>query len=60
MARIQHVLRNVWEYLGEVFGEKAYTRYCDHILARGGQPMSPKDFYLWQQQHKYSHLSRCC
>jgi uncharacterized short protein YbdD (DUF466 family) len=60
MAELQNVLRALWDYLREVLGEKAYARYCDHVRARGGQPMTPREFYLWQQQHKYSRPSRCC
>ena len=60
MARFELVLRSVWEYLREVFGDKAYSRYHDHILAHGGEPMTPQEFYLWRVQHKYSCPARCC
>lgn len=60
MAKLCPILRVAWDYLRELFGEKAYTRYCDHVVARGGQPMALRDFYLWQQQQKYSRPCRCC
>jgi hypothetical protein len=60
MAKLQGLLQGVWNYLGEVLGDKAYSRYHDYILARGGQPMTPRQFYLWHEQHKYSCPRRCC
>jgi uncharacterized short protein YbdD (DUF466 family) len=60
MTRVRQILRSFWELARELCGDKAYSRYHDHILARGGQPMTPKEFYLWQVQHRYSCPARCC
>lgn len=60
MAQLKRLLRDTWEYLRELFGEDAYARYCAFVLARGGEPMTPREFYLWREQHKYSRPSRCC
>jgi hypothetical protein len=60
VAPLEKVLRSIWEYLREVFGEKAYPRYRDYVLSHGGQPMTPRQFYLWREQHKHSCPNRCC
>jgi uncharacterized short protein YbdD (DUF466 family) len=60
MTRVRQILRGFWELARELCGDKAYSRYRVHILARGGQPMTPQEFYLWRVQHKYSSPARCC
>ena len=54
------LLLATWEYLRKLFGEHAYARYCAFVLARGGQPMTAQEFYLWRERHKYSHPAHCC
>jgi hypothetical protein len=60
VAKLQRILQVFWDYAGDIFGEKAYARYCDYVLSQGGRPMPPVEFYLSQQQRKYSNLTRCC
>jgi uncharacterized short protein YbdD (DUF466 family) len=60
MAKLQGLFQGIWNYLGELLGDKEYSRYHDHILARGGEPMTPQEFYLWRVQHKYSSPAGCC
>lgn len=60
MAELHKVLRNLWHFLREASGENDYARYRTRVLAQGGRPMKPVEFYLWQQQHRYSRPNRCC
>jgi len=60
MAQLNHIARMAWDYLRELFGEKAYARYCDHVLAHGGRPMAAQEFYRLQLEAKYSRPNRCC
>jgi uncharacterized short protein YbdD (DUF466 family) len=60
MAQLNRVARIVWDYLREVFGEKAYSRYCEYIRSRGGQPMDAEEFYRQQLEARYSRPNRCC
>jgi uncharacterized short protein YbdD (DUF466 family) len=60
MGQFAALLRCGWEYLREILGEKAYARYCDHVLAHGGRPMAAQEFYRLQLEAKYSRPNRCC
>ncbi len=60
MTQLHNLVRILWEYVREVSGENDYARYRARILAQGGRPLAPVDFYLSQQQHKYSRINRCC
>jgi uncharacterized short protein YbdD (DUF466 family) len=60
MARLNHIVGIAWDYLREIFGEKAYARYCDHVRSRGGRPMAAEEFYRLQLEAKYSRPNRCC
>lgn len=60
MAQLQMVLKNFWEFLREASGENDYARYHAHALARGEQPLPPKDYYLRKLGWKYSRPARCC
>ena len=60
MIRLRNLFRSLVDFLRDILGEMAYARYCDYVRARGGQPMTQQEFYLWQQRQKYSHPHRCC
>ncbi|MFB3921001.1 MAG: CstA-like transporter-associated (seleno)protein [Terriglobia bacterium] len=60
MAWLQTILERIWEIAREVFGDKAYDRYAEHIRGQGGTPLTPAEFYVSQLQRKYSRPSRCC
>jgi len=60
MAKARGLLRRIWEIAREVFGDKAYDRYAEHVRARGEKPVAPSEFYLSQLQRKYSRPCRCC
>jgi uncharacterized short protein YbdD (DUF466 family) len=53
-------LRWLWDVARQLLGDNAYDRYAQHVRARGGLPLSPKEFYVSQLQRKYSRPSRCC
>jgi uncharacterized short protein YbdD (DUF466 family) len=53
-------LKTFWQYLREVSGENDYARYQARALAQGRSPMTPAEFYVARQQHKYSRITRCC
>jgi uncharacterized short protein YbdD (DUF466 family) len=60
MAKLNHIVRTALNYLREILGEKAYSRYCEYIRSRGGQPMDAEEFYRQQLEAKYSRPNRCC
>jgi hypothetical protein len=60
MTQLCKVIRGIWQFLREASGENDYARYRSHLLALGGQPLGPRDFYLEQVRRKYSRPSHCC
>jgi uncharacterized short protein YbdD (DUF466 family) len=60
MAKARRVLWRIWEMVREVFGDKAYDRYAEHIRTHGGEPLTREEFYVSQLQRKYTRPSRCC
>lgn len=60
MAQTRKLLRVVLEFMRELFGEKAYGHYCEHVSARGGRAMSAQEFYRSELERKYSRPCRCC
>ena len=60
MAELSHIISTALNYLREVFGEKAYARYCDYVRLHGGQPMAAEEFYRQQLEARYSRPNRCC
>jgi uncharacterized short protein YbdD (DUF466 family) len=55
-------LRDLWRLLRALASDDAYERYVDHLRQAhaGVKPMSRRDFYLGEQQRKWSGVSRCC
>jgi len=60
MAKARSMWRRVWDVVREVLGERTYDRYARYVQARGGTPLTPKEFYLSQLQRKYARPCRCC
>ena len=60
MHFVMKLLERFWNYLREVSGENDYARYCAHVQSSGGQPVSPRAFYLGQLERKTSRPNRCC
>ncbi len=55
-------LLGLWSLLRALASDDAYERYLDHQRRAhaGGKPLSRREFYLRQQQEKWSGVSRCC
>jgi uncharacterized short protein YbdD (DUF466 family) len=55
-------LRNLWRLLRTLASDDAYERYLDHHRQAhaGMAPLSPREFYLGEQQRKWTGISRCC
>jgi uncharacterized short protein YbdD (DUF466 family) len=59
---IGRVLRSSWQLLRAISRESAYEQYLQHHAAQHGEstPLSRREFYLREQQRKWSGISRCC
>ena len=55
-------LAALWKMLRALATDDAYERYlAHHAQTHGGaKPIARRDFYLRQQQNKWSGVSRCC
>jgi uncharacterized short protein YbdD (DUF466 family) len=57
----QHLL-DLWKLLRALATDDAYERYVAHHAQAHGhaKPITRREFYLRQQQSKWSGVSRCC
>lgn len=55
-------LRSLWRFVRELATDDAYERYLQHhrCAHEGVAPLNRRDFYLRQQQNKWSGVQRCC
>ena len=55
-------LVDLWKMLRELATDDAYERYLAHHAQMHGDrtPIARREFYLRQQQSKWSGVSRCC
>jgi hypothetical protein len=53
---VRAALRALWRGLREWSGDAAYETY----LARGGERLDRKAFYLDSLRRRYRHPNRCC
>jgi uncharacterized short protein YbdD (DUF466 family) len=54
-------LFELWKLVRALATDDAYERYLvHHAAAHGGAPLSRREFYLGQQQRKWTGVSRCC
>jgi uncharacterized short protein YbdD (DUF466 family) len=55
-------LVDLWKALRALATDDAYERYlAHHAQAHGGEmPLSRREFYLGEQQRKWTGVSRCC
>jgi hypothetical protein len=60
VAKAKALLARTWCFARQLLGDEAYARYREYVVARGGTPPSPQEFYLSELQRKYSRPSRCC
>jgi uncharacterized short protein YbdD (DUF466 family) len=55
-------LLDLWQLVRALATDDAYERYLAHHVEahRGEQPMSRREFYVGEQQRKWTGVSRCC
>ena len=57
-------LLDLWKLLRTLASDDAYERYLAHHAQAhadaGAQPLSRREFYLGEQQRKWTGVSRCC
>jgi uncharacterized short protein YbdD (DUF466 family) len=55
-------LRALWQALRTVSGDDAYERYIAHHAQAhpGAAPLSRREFYVDEEQRKWSSINRCC
>jgi uncharacterized short protein YbdD (DUF466 family) len=55
-------LRELWKWVRELATDDAYERYLAHHTQAhaGATPLSRREFYLGEQQRKWTGVSRCC
>jgi uncharacterized short protein YbdD (DUF466 family) len=55
-------LRDLWSLVRAIATDDAYERYLDHHRQAhaGAAPLSRREFYLGEQQRKWTGVSRCC
>jgi uncharacterized short protein YbdD (DUF466 family) len=55
-------LRDLWNVVRALATDDAYERYLEHHRQAhaGEKPVPRRQFYLRQQQAKWSGVSRCC
>jgi uncharacterized short protein YbdD (DUF466 family) len=51
-----------WRALRRLSGDDAYECYLAHHAAchPGAPPLSPQEYFVRQQQQKWSGIKRCC
>jgi uncharacterized short protein YbdD (DUF466 family) len=55
-------LRELWKLVRAMATDDAYEKYLAHHAQAHGdvRPIPRREFYLRQQQNKWSGVSRCC
>ena len=55
-------LLNLWILVRAIATDDAYERYLEHHgqAHAGTAPLSRREFYLGEQQRKWTGVSRCC
>lgn len=59
MIRLLALFGKFWSRLKDATGESDYARYRSRI-GRDEPLMTPREFYLWRLEKKYSGIHRCC
>jgi uncharacterized short protein YbdD (DUF466 family) len=54
--------RELWKWVRAVATDDAYERYLDHHREAhaAAVPLSRREFYIGEQQRKWTGVSRCC
>lgn len=60
--RLRHALRDIWRFVRALSRDDAYSEYLRHHqnAHAGAAPLSPREFYLREQERKWGGVSRCC
>lgn len=55
-------LQAAWRAVRTLAGDDAYERYCEHLRMNHPDqiPLSRREFYIVNQQEKWSGIKRCC
>lgn len=55
-------LRSCWQFVRQLATDDAYERYLEHHRAHhpGSAPLDRREFYLLEQQRKWTGVKRCC
>jgi uncharacterized short protein YbdD (DUF466 family) len=55
-------LRDLWKIVRALATDDAYERYLAHHAQAHAEekPVSRKEFYVGEQQRKWTGVSRCC
>jgi uncharacterized short protein YbdD (DUF466 family) len=55
-------VRRLWNALRELSHDDAYERYLAHHAAEHADttPLTPREFYIREQQRKWAGVARCC
>ena len=55
-------LLSLWSLVRQLATDDAYERYLDHHREAHADapPLSRREFYLGEQQRKWTGVSRCC
>lgn len=61
-ARARGLIGAAWGRLRELTGDDAYDRYLRHHAQAhpGDPPLSRKEFFVQEQERKWSGVRRCC
>jgi uncharacterized short protein YbdD (DUF466 family) len=59
---LRSFLTTAWSIVRSLSTDDAYDKYLAHhtLAHKGAPPMSRRQFYVRQQQEKWTGVSRCC
>ena len=62
LRRIGTMFVRAWHLIRSLSTDDAYEKYLAHHCAAHADapPMTPRAFYISQQQRKWTGVSRCC
>lgn len=62
MSPVRGRLRTAWRGLRALLGDDAYGRYVEHCRRRHPDmaPLGRAEFYVRDQERRWSQVNRCC
>jgi uncharacterized short protein YbdD (DUF466 family) len=62
LAQLRTLPKALWRFIRALSRDDAYATYLEHheIAHAGTSPLSAREFYLREQERKWSGISRCC